>query len=62
MQIAFSVWDALILTSASDVVGSSFGWDFWVKIFAPIVNLLQMLAAFGFLFMACWAFFMLVTA
>ena len=62
MQIAFSVWSTLILKNSSDVIGSSFGWDFWVNIFAPIVNLLQMLAAFGFLFMAVWAFFMLVTA
>ncbi|MBX9809556.1 hypothetical protein K2X92_04175 [Candidatus Gracilibacteria bacterium] len=62
MQIAFSVWNTLILRSDSDIIGSSFGWDFWINIFAPIVNLLQMLAAFGFLFMAVWAFFMLVTA
>jgi hypothetical protein len=62
MQISFSVWNTLILKSSSDIIGSSFGWDFWVNIFAPIVNLLQMLAAFGFLFMAVWAFFMLVTA
>ena len=62
MQIAFSVWNTLILRNDSDKIGSSLGWEFWINIFSPIVNLLQMLAAFGFLFMAVWAFFIMVTA
>lgn len=62
MQIAFSVWNTLNLRTDSAVIGSRLGWEFWINIFSPIVNLLQMLAGFGFLFMAVWAFFMLVTA
>jgi uncharacterized membrane protein YqaE (UPF0057 family) len=62
MQIAFSVWSTLILKNAGEVLGSGLGWQFWINIFAPIVDLLQMLAAFGFLLMAVWAFFIMVTA
>ncbi len=62
MQIAFSVWNTLILKNATSIIGSSLGWEFWVNVFSPIVNLLQMLAAFGFLAMAVWSFFVLVTA
>jgi hypothetical protein len=61
MQIAYSVWDTLVLRFSSDRVGSSLGWEFWIQIFAPIVNILQTLAAFAFLFMAVWAFFIMVT-
>lgn len=62
MQIAYSVWNTLRLTSASDKIGSSLGWSFWVNIFGPIVDLLQILASFGFLLMAIYAFYILVTA
>lgn len=62
MQVSFSVWNTLILKTDSDQIGSRLGWEFWVNIFSPIVNLLQMLAGFGFLFMAVWAFFVMVTA
>ncbi len=62
MQIAFSVWNTLILRNSSDRFGSALGWEFWVNIFSPIVNLLQMLAAFGFILMAIFAFFVMVTA
>jgi hypothetical protein len=62
MQIAFSVWNTLILKDSTATIGSSLGWEFWVNIFSPIVNLLQMLAAFGFLLMAIWAFFTRVSA
>jgi hypothetical protein len=62
MQIAFSVWNTLILKTTWDIVGASLGWEFWVNIFSPIVNLLQMLAAFGFLMMAAWAFLVRVFA
>ncbi|MBC7503629.1 hypothetical protein H7169_01545 [Candidatus Gracilibacteria bacterium] len=62
MQIAFSVWNTLILRGATDIIGSSLGWEFWINVFSPIVDLLQILASFGFLFMAVGAFFILVTA
>ncbi len=62
MQISFSVWNTLLLRTDQARIGDSLGWEFWINIFSPIVNLLQMLAAFGFLLMAVWAFFMLVTA
>jgi Type IV secretion system pilin len=61
MQIAYSVWYTLVLRFSSDRVGSSLGWEFWIQIFAPIVNILQTLAAFAFLFMAVWSFFIMVT-
>ena len=62
MQIAFSVWSTLILTNSADRVGSALGWEFWVNIFWPIVDILQLLAAFGFIAMAIWAFFVMATA
>lgn len=62
MQISFSVWNTLVLKNDSDKIGSTLGWEFWINIFSPIVNLLQMLAAFGFLFMAVWAFFIMISA
>jgi hypothetical protein len=62
MQIAFSVWNTLLLKNTGANIGASLGWEFWVNVFSPIVNLLQMLAAFGFLLMAVWAFFIRVSA
>lgn len=62
MQIAFSIWSTLILRNASDRVGSSLGWEFWVNILAPVVNVLQMLASFAFIIMAIWAFYVLATS
>jgi len=62
MQIAFSVWNTLILRNSSDRVGSALGWEFWVNVFAPIVNVLQMLASFAFIAMAIWAFFVLASS
>lgn len=62
MQIAFSIWSTLILRNASDRVGSSLGWEFWVNVLAPVVNVLQMLASFAFIIMAIWAFYVLATS
>lgn len=62
MQIAFSVWNTMLLKNTGVNIGASLGWEFWVNVFSPIVNLLQMLAAFGFLLMAVWAFFIRVSA
>lgn len=62
MQISYNIWETLVLKFNSDLVGSSLGWQFWEKVFAPIVNTLQLLASLGFLFMAIWAFFILVSA
>lgn len=62
MQFAFSIWSTLILKGATDKVGSSLGWEFWINIFAPIVNTLQMLASFAFIIMAVWAFYILATS
>jgi hypothetical protein len=61
MQIAYSVWYTLVLQTNSSKIWSSLGWEVWIQIFAPIVNILQTLAAFAFLFMAVWAFFIMVT-
>ncbi len=44
MQLAFSVWNTLLLRDANAVIGSMAGWQLWVNIFSPIVNLLQLVA------------------
>lgn len=62
MQMSYNIWDALVLKLDGDLIGSSLGWQFWDKAFAPVVNTLQLLASLGFLFMAIWAFFILVSA
>jgi hypothetical protein len=60
MQIAFSVWKTLILTDINDNVGGWLGYQFWINIFEPIVNIMQMLAAFGFMLMMLYAFYIIV--
>lgn len=61
MQIAFSVWKTLILNEINDSVGGWLWYQFWISIFEPIVNIMQMLAAFGFMLMMLYAFYIIVT-
>lgn len=61
MQIAFSVWNTLIIKNPTGTVGASLAWQMWINIFLPLVSLLQMLASLGFLFMMIYAFYVIVT-
>ena len=61
MQIAFSVWNVLIIRDTTAGIGSMLGWHMWVNIFSPIVGLMQLLASFGFLGMMIYAFFIIVS-
>ena len=61
MQLSFSVWKTLILKDPLDKVNGSFGYLMWTNVFAPIVSVLQMLAAFGFIIMMFYSFYIIVT-
>ncbi len=61
MQIAFSVWNVLLIRDTNAGIGSMLGWHIWVNIFSPIVGLMQLLASFGFLGMMIYAFFIIVS-
>ena len=61
MQIAFSVWNTFIIKDVNQEISSTLGFQIWINVFAPIVALLQMLASLAFLFMAVYAFFLIVT-
>lgn len=60
MQIAFSVWNTLIIRDTAKL-GSFFWWQFWVNVLSPIVSIMLMLASFGFLAMMIFAFYTMVT-
>ncbi len=60
MQISYSVWSALNVSLLWGI-DWSFWESLWEKIFQPIVKLLQMLAAFGFISMMIYAFYIIVT-
>ncbi len=60
MQSAFSFWNLMIIKDSTVYIGSSFGFQIWQNLFAPIVRLLQMLASFGFLMMAVYAFYTII--
>lgn len=64
MQIGFSIWKTLYLKSdyTGTFVDGRVGWLIWMNIFEPIVNVMLVLATFGFLGMAVYAFFTMVTA
>ncbi len=61
MQIATAVWRTLYLTDESQRVDGRLGWQFWINIFEPLVNLLTLLAGFGFLIMMVYAFYIIVS-
>lgn len=60
MQIAFSVWNNLIIRDSAKL-GSVFGWQFWTNVLSPIVNIMLMLASLGFLVMMIYAFYIIIT-
>ena len=61
MQIAFSAWKTLMLRGTTSGIDGSLGWAIWLQIFAPIVGLLQMFAAFAFIAMMIYAFYIIIT-
>ncbi len=61
MQIVFSTWKTLMIQDAGAQIDGNLGWAVWLQIFAPIVWLLQMFAAFAFLSMAIYAFYTIIT-
>lgn len=56
MQIVFSVRQALLERD----INTGLGWNIGIRIIAPIIQLLQWLAAFGFLLMMIYAFYTIV--
>lgn len=62
MQIAYSVWSTMILSSRGDFVDARLGWQLWKSVLEPLVNLMYLLASLAFLLMAVWAFYRLATA
>lgn len=61
LQIAFSVWNTLLITDDNQQIDALLSWDFWNRIIAPIVALLQFLASFIFIAMMIYAFYLMVT-
>jgi hypothetical protein len=61
MQIAYSVWRTLYLQDAIAVVDGGLGWLFWINILEPIVNIMLLLASFGFIAMAIYSFYTIIT-
>jgi Type IV secretion system pilin len=61
MQLAFSVWNSLMINDPNAGISSILGWQMWVNVFSPLVGMLQVLASFGFFAMMVYAFFMIVT-
>lgn len=63
MQIGYSVWRTLYLDSTyTGNIDGRLWWLFWANILEPIVSVMFVLASFGFLAMAVFAFYILVTA
>ena len=60
MQMAFSIWQALLLRDAIGGIDAALGWTIWLKIFSPIVSILQMLASLAFFLMVLYAFYTIV--
>jgi Type IV secretion system pilin len=61
MQMAFSIWNTLMIRDSSKTIGSMFGWEFWLNIVQPLVSILLMLASFGFFAMMLYAFYTIIT-
>jgi hypothetical protein len=63
MQIAYSLWSTLYLKSGSNAfdINGRLAWTFWINIFEPIVNIMLLLASFGFIAMAVYSFYTIIT-
>jgi hypothetical protein len=62
MQIAYSIWRTLYIRDQLARINGRVGWLIWNNILEPIAEALLLLATFGFLAMAIYAFYILVTA
>ncbi len=62
MQIATSLWKLLYFEQGDGRgINGKLGWQFWTNVFEPIVNVLLLLAGFGFILMMVYAFYMIIT-
>lgn len=63
MQISYSVWSTLFLKTWSNAfdINGHLAWTFWINIFEPIVKIMLLLASFGFMAMAVYAFYTIIT-
>lgn len=63
MQISYSLWSTLYLKSGSNSfdIDGRLAWTFWINIFEPIVNIMLLLASFGFIAMAIYSFYTIIT-
>jgi hypothetical protein len=61
MQIAFSVWNTLLIKDTTRLVDSTIAWQIWNNVLLPIVSLLQLLAWLGFLLMSIYSFYIIIT-
>lgn len=63
LQISYSIWMNGMQLSANGTnpINAMAGWAFWSNIIEPIIGLLQYLAAFAFLAMAIYGFYVVVT-
>lgn len=64
MQMAYSVWSSLILTSsnASTGISAALAWDFWASTIAPIIGIINLIAGFAFVAMMFYAFYIIITS
>lgn len=65
MQIGFNLWKALLYpqnTPDGTLISGDIAWSVWINIFSPLVWLLLLFASFGFLSMAVYAFYLLVSS
>lgn len=61
LQIAYTFWATLFIQTGVGQISTALSWDFWNKIIAPIVSLMQYLASFAFIAMMIYAFYIMVT-
>jgi Type IV secretion system pilin len=61
MQIAYSFWSTLYLKSSISSIDGRLAWTFWINIFEPIVSIMLLLASFGFIAMAVYSFYTIIT-
>lgn len=65
MQMAFGMWQTAMSLGGTNYgtnpITAAAAWEFWHKIFAPIVGLLQFGASFAFFAVLIYAFYIIVT-
>lgn len=62
MQFAFGIWNAFLVPDSTGQISSGLAGRIWGNVFLPLVRILQMVAAFGFIAMAVYAFYVIVTS